>query len=159
MTSPFLRYANLRLLIQQPPTSLNFRSGVTANTAAWVIEAYAKGETVAAADLLPSVSPRSQILAGFLTRWAVLPQNVNWLAAASAFTWTDTGLASAGLTLGMSGRGFLGNLSDLPTKTSTWLEGEATILGLSEPFGPGGIGADLRAAGLEKLRIELQVPA
>ncbi len=158
MPSPFLQYANLRLLIRQPPTSLNFRSGVTANTAAWVIEAYAKGETVAAADL-PSVSPRSRILAGYLTRWAVLPTGGNWLAAASAFTWTDTGLAPAGLTLGMSGRGFLGILPDLPTKSGTWLEGEATILGLSEPFGPGGIGAELRAAGVEKLRVELQVPA
>lgn len=158
MPSPFQEIANLRLLVRQPPTSLNFRSGVTANTAAWVIEAYAEGETVAAADL-PSVSPRSRILTGYLTRWAVLPTGGNWLAAASAFTWTDTGLAPAGLTLGMSGRGFLGVLPSLPTKAGTWLEGEATILGLSEPFGPGGIGAELRSAGVEKLRIELQVPA
>ena len=157
MPSPFQDYANLRLLVRQPPTSLNFRSGVTANTAAWVIEAYTKGETVAAADL-PSVSPRSRILEGYLTRWAVLPQNGNWLAAASAFTWTDTGLAPAGLLPGITGRGFLGSLPDLPTTTGGQ-QGKATVISVAGAYGVGGIGAELRTALGDALTISLEVPA
>ena len=155
----FLEYANLRLLIGKPAAApANFRSGVPAGTGSWVVEAFARGETVAAADL-PSVSPRSRILAGYITAWANLPANTSWLAARSAFTWTETGLAPDDLRLGMGGRGFLGVLGGLPTREGTWLEGEATIIGLTEPFGPGGIGAELRQQLGDRIRIDLRVAA
>jgi hypothetical protein len=128
---------------------------VPSSTASWILHVFAKGDTVAAADL-PSVSPRTRTLAGYITGWATLPANTSWLTATSALSWNDTGLAPAGLITGASGRGFLGILEDLPTITSPGQQGEATILELGGTFGPGGIGAELRQQLGDAIRVELQ---
>jgi hypothetical protein len=48
-------------------------------------------------------------------------------------------------------------LPDLPTITNNGQQGEATILALADPYGPGGIGAELRQQLGDRIRVELQV--
>jgi hypothetical protein len=162
MATDFAPYANLRLLIPQPaeaPESL--RDGLPVSRGAWVIEAFAKAEQGAGRDAPgpPSIDPSKRILAGYITAWATLPAETDWLAARSAFTWDETGLAPDGLMVGMSGPGFLGALPDLPALTGNPQQGEATIQGLSGTFGSGGIGAELRAVTGDAITVELQVVA
>jgi hypothetical protein len=162
MATDFTPYANLRLLIPQPPTApANFRSGVPVGTGSWVIECFARAEQAAGrpGQELPSIDPSKRTLAGYITAWATLPANTSWLAVRSAFTWTETGLAPSGLLTGMGGRGFLGVLPDLPTITASGQQGEATILGLAGTYGPGGIGAELRDVLGDAITVELQVAA
>lgn len=155
MATDFAPYANLRLLIPQPVAAVSFRSGVPSSAGSWVLHVFAKGQTAAAADL-PSVSPRTRTLEGYITAWAPLPTGASWLAASSAFAWDTTGLAPQGLLPGASGRGFLGILESLPAIAASGQQGEATITGLAEPFGPGGIGAELRQQLGDRIRIDLQ---
>jgi hypothetical protein len=154
-------YANIRLLLPQPPAApANFRAGVPTATGSWVVEAFIKRLENKADDKpaigVPSIDPRRQLMEGYITAWATLPANTSWLAARAAFTWTDTGLAPAGLLPGANGRGILTVLSALPTLTQPAQQGEVTVLGLADPFGVGGIGAELRAELGDKIRIEFQ---
>lgn len=162
MPTDFAPYANLRLLIPQPVAApANFRSGVPIGTGSWVIECFARAQQAAGTPgaPLPSIDPSVRTLAGYITAWATLPANTSWLAARSAFTWTDTGLAPAGLLTGIGGRGFLGVLPSLPTIAASGQQGEATILGLAGSYGPGGIGAELREVLGDAITVELQVAA
>lgn len=162
MATDFAPYANLRLLIQKPaeaPESL--RDGLPASAGAWVIECFAKAPGGSGADGNgpPSVDPSVRVLSGYVTAWAELPAETDWLAARSAFSWDETGLAPAGLMVGMGGRGLLGVLPDLPVLTGNPQQGEATIQGLSGAYGPGGIGAELRTQTGDAITVELQVVA
>ena len=158
MATPLAPYANLRMLIPQPVAPADFRSGVPAADGSWVIEAFAKAVSPnAQAGSLPSVDPMRLLLEGYITAWAVLPEDTIWLAAGSAFTWDTTGLAPAGLLPGAGGRGILTRLSALPTLTQPAQQGEVTITGLAEPFGVGGIGDLVRSELGDKIRVELQV--
>jgi hypothetical protein len=159
VTTPLAPYANLRLLIPQPVTPANFRAGVPAAAGSWVLQCFAKAEMPNGrpGQDLPSIDPSKRALAGYITAWALLPANTSWLAAASAFTWTTTGLAPAGLAVGLQGTGYLGDLSALPTTASPAQRGEATITGLAGTFGPGGIGSLLRQELGDAITVELQV--
>lgn len=162
MATDFYPYANLRLLIPQPAaTPESLRDGLPASSGAWVIEVFAKAEQGAGRDAPapPSVDPSKRMLAGYITAWAELPANTSWLAARSAFSWDETGLAPVGLMVGMGGQGLLGVLPDLPAVSGNPQQGEATIRGLSGTFGSGGIGAELRAVTGDAITIELQVVA
>jgi hypothetical protein len=164
MATDLAPYANLRLLLPQPVAApANFRSGVPAATGSWVIECFVKRqdgkEYDKPFDPVASIDPRRQILDGYITQWAVLPANTLWIAARSAFVWTTTGLAPAGLLPGANGRGILTVLEQLPTLTQPALQGEATIVGLSDPFGPGGIGAEVRSVLGDKIRLNFQLAA
>lgn len=162
MPTDFASYANLRLLVPQPAeTPESLRDGLPVSSAAWVIEAFAKDEQAAGRDAPapPSIDPSKRVLAGYITAWAVLPEETDWLAERSAFTWDDSGLAPAGLLVGTRGQGILGVLPDLPTITGNPQQGEATIQGLSGVFGPGGIGGELRAVTGDAITVELQVVA
>jgi hypothetical protein len=161
MTTPLAEFANLRLLIPQPVAPANFRSGVPAATASWVIEMFAKSEAAGGqpGQSLPSIDPARRTLSGYITAWATLPANTSWLAAATAFTWTTTGLAPAGLAVGLQGTGLLGRLAALPTIAGPAQRGEATIVRLGGDFGPGGIGEILRAELGDAITVELQLPA
>lgn len=155
MATDFAPYANLRLLIPQPAAApANFRSGVPTSAASWLIHVFAKGGTTAAAAT-PSIDPRTRTLEGYITAFATLPANTSWLQATSGLSWDSTGLAPAGLLVGAAGRGFLGVLESLPTATGQ--QGEATITALGGQFGPGGIGAELRAQLGDAITVELQV--
>jgi hypothetical protein len=153
----FAPYANFRLLWTPPGEITDFRSGTPVAGTPVVIEAFLKGETGTPIQL-PSVGAAPRILNGYITAWATLPAQTSWLAAGSAFSWTDTGLAPDGLLPGVSGRGFLGSLPDLPTLTGGQ-QGEATVISVAGVFGIGGIGAELRAALGDALSISLEVPA
>jgi hypothetical protein len=48
-------------------------------------------------------------------------------------------------------------LPSLPTITAGGQQGEARILALMDPYGPGGIGSELRSVLGDRIRIELQV--
>jgi hypothetical protein len=161
--TPLAPYANLRLLIPQPVVPEDFRSGVPAPTASWVIEMFAKSETPGIDSRfnqqLPSIDPSRRTLSGYITAWAPLPDETSWLAAASAFSWTTTGMAPDGLAPGLQGSGYLGDLSALPTTTGPAQRGEVTITGLGGTFGPGGIGALVRQELGDAITVELQIPA
>jgi hypothetical protein len=156
MATNFAPYANLRFLWIAPGTITNFRAGVPAAGPSVVVEAFVKG-TAASPQELASIKPQSRLLEGYITRFATVPAQGNWLAAASAFSWTSTGLAPTGLLPGVEGRALLGTLESLPTIAAGGLQGKATIVGLMEPFGPGGIGAELRSALGDKIRLSLEV--
>lgn len=159
MPTPFAPYANLRLLIPQPQAlPADFRSGVPASTASWVLQVFIRGPE-AGGQPLPSTTPQVRSLSGYITAWAVLPAGTSWLAAASAFSWDTTGLAPTGLAAGLSGRGFFGDLSALPATSAPAQVGEASITGLFGRYGTGGIGAELRTRTGDAIDVELQVPA
>jgi hypothetical protein len=162
MATDFAPFANLRLLIpQQAAAPTGLRDGLPASSASWVIEAFVKAEQAAARDgaETPSVDPSRRVLAGYITAWALLPENTDWLAASSAFSWDETGLAPSGLIAGVGGRGFLGVLPDLPTLSGNPQQGKGTIIGLSGIYGPGGIGAELRPELGDAITVELHLVA
>ena len=157
MATDFAPYANVRILWTPPGTITNFRTGVPAAGAAIVIEAFVKGETGTAIDL-PSIGAAPRVLSGYITAFATVPAQTDWLAAQSAFSWDSTGLAPAGLLPGTKARGFLGYLEALPA-TTAGQRGEATVISVAGVFGVGGIGAELRAALGDAISISLEVPA
>ena len=157
MATDFAPYANVRILWTPPGTVSNFRSGTPAAGTPIVIEAFLKGETGTPVEL-PSIGAAPRTLSGYITAYATLPAGGSWLAAGSAFTWTDSGLAPEGLLPGVTGRGFLGSLPDLPATTGGQI-GKATVISVAGVFGVGGIGAQLRAALGDALSISLEVPA
>jgi hypothetical protein len=156
MATEFYEYSNVRLLIGKPAAVVNFRDGVPSSTAAWLIHVYAKGPTGGAAEL-PSIDPKTRVMGGYITAWAEVPAATAITAASSGFTWNDTGLAPDGLRVGMGGRGLIAKLEDLPLLTGPALQGEVSITMLSDPFGPGGIGSQIRELIGDKISIELQV--
>jgi hypothetical protein len=157
MPTDFAPYANFRFLWTPPGTITNFRNGTPSAGTPIVIEAFLKGQTGTAQEL-PSIGAAPRTLSGYITAYATVPGQASWLAARSAFTWTTTGLAPAGLLPGISGRGFLGSLSALPTITGGQ-QGEATVISVAGAYGVGGIGAELRAVLGDALTISLEVPA
>ncbi len=157
MPTDFAPYANFRFLWTPPGTITSFRSGVPAAGTPVVIEAFLKGETGTPVDM-PSIKAAPRVLNGYITAYATLPAQGNWLAAGSAFSWTDTGLAPDGLLPGIEGRGFLGSLEALPTTTGGQ-QGEATVISVAGVFGVGGIGAELRSVLGDALSVSFEVPA
>ena len=157
MPTDFAPYANFRILWTPPGTIEDFRSGVPTAGDPIVIEAFLKGETSPAQDL-PSIKAAPRTLTGYITAYATLPAQTDWLAAGSAFTWTDTGLAPAGLLPGVKARGFLGSLEGLPATTGAQI-GSVTIISVAGTFGVGGIGSELRAALGDALQISFEVTA
>lgn len=151
MATDLADYSNLRLLIKQTSVPTSLRNGVMTAGNSWIIDCYAKGEMLDAADLY-SVSPRSQILKGYITRWVQLPSGVNWILGGSGLQWNTTGLAPSGLMPGATGEGFLGQLD-----TTLGIKGTSTILSLADPYGFGGIGAELREEIGDSIRIQLQI--
>lgn len=152
MATDFAPYANLRLLWSQPAEITDLRSGIPAPAALVVIEAFLKGDAPTVQEL-PSLRTGTRMMAGYLTRWAPLPQGADWLAAGSSWSWTDTGLMPAGLAAEARGKAYLGPLDALPTLGG--LVGEATIMQLGGTFGIGGIGAELRTALGDAIRLSL----
>lgn len=158
MATDFLEYSNLRLLIPKPAAPVDFRTGVPPTAGHWVVHAFARGPTSGGAPL-PSVQPGTIVVSGYITATADLPPGGSWLAGGASFTWDESGLAPDGMRLGMGGRGFLGDLEDLPAMTGPALQGEATITSLGGLYGPGGIGGELRADIGDAITVELQVTA
>jgi hypothetical protein len=131
----------------------NFRAGVPAAGPAVVVEAFAKSQGRSEQDL-PGVMAGSLILEGYLTRWALLG-SASWLAAGSSLSWNETGYRPAGMLPGAEGKAVLTNLSALPTLADGTEQGQLRMLELSQPFGVGGIGIELREALGDKFRAAL----
>jgi len=153
MATDFAPYANLRMLWRPPGTITSFRSGVPAAGPAVVVEAFAKGSGRSEQDL-PGVKAGALILEGYITRWALLG-SATWQAAGSAFSWDETGYRPAGMLPGATGQAVLTNLTLLPTLADGSEVGQLRILELSQPFGIGGIGTELREALGDKFRAAL----
>ena len=153
MATDFAEYANLRMLWTPPGTITNFRAGVLAAGPAVVVEAFAKSQGRSEQDL-PGVVAGSLILEGYLTRWALLG-SASWLAAGSSLSWNETGYRPAGMLPGAEGKAVLTNLSTLPTLADGTEQGQLRMLELSQPFGVGGIGIELREALGDKFRAAL----
>jgi len=151
MATDLAPYANLRLLMKQPVVPVSLRNGPSSTASSWIIDCYAKGEMFDTADL-PSVNPRGQVLKGYVTQWAVLPSGGNWLVPSSQLQWNTTGLVPSGLRPGAIGDGFLGVLNSTDGR-----KGLATILAISDPYGIGGVGAELRQEIGDSISIQLQV--
>ena len=153
MATDFAPYANLRMLWQPPGTITSFRAGVPASGPAVVIEAFAKAQGRSEQDL-PGVKAGSLILEGYLTRWALLG-SASWLVAGASLSWTETGFRPAGMLPGASGQAVLTDLTVLPALADGAEQGQLHILELSQPFGVGGIGMELREALGDKFRAAL----
>jgi hypothetical protein len=153
MATDFAPYANLRMLWQPPGTITSFRSGVPVAGPAVVVEAFAKGSGRSEQDL-PGVKAGALILEGYITRWALLG-SATWQAAGSAFSWNETGFRPAGMLPGATGQAVLTHLTLLPTLADGSEVGQLRILELSQPFGIGGIGTELREALGDKFRAAL----
>jgi hypothetical protein len=153
MATDFAEYANLRMLWTPPGVITNFRAGVPAAGPAVVVEAFAKSQGRSEQDL-PGVMAGSLIVEGYLTRWALLG-NASWLAAGSSLSWDETGYRPAGMLPGAEGKAVLTNLSALPTLVDGTEQGQLRMLELSQPFGVGGIGIELREALGDKFRAAL----
>jgi len=153
MATDFAPYANLRMLWQPPGTITSFRSGVPAAGPAVVVEAFAKGSGRSEQDL-PGIKAGALIIEGYITRWALLG-SATWQAAGSAFSWNETGYRPAGMLPGATGQAVLTDLTLLPTLADGSEVGQLRILELSQPFGIGGIGTELREALGDKFRAAL----
>lgn len=153
MATDFAPYANLRMLWQPPGTITSFRSGVPAAGPAVVVEAFAKGSGRSEQDL-PGIKAGALILEGYITRWALLG-SATWQATGSAFSWNETGYRPAGMLPGATGQAVLTDLTLLPTLADGSEVGQLRILELSQPFGIGGIGTELREALGDKFRAAL----
>lgn len=145
MATDFAEYANLRFRWTRTNAPANLRNGVPTAGTTYVLQAFVKA-SAPSPDVLPQLTAGQTVLSGYLTAYATLPNGTSWLAAASAFSWTETGLAPDGLLAGAEGRALLGRLESLPTVAPGGVEGKATIRALQQPFGIGGIGAELRTA-------------
>jgi hypothetical protein len=153
MATDFAEYANLRMIWTPTGAITNFRAGVPAAGPAVVVEAFAKSQGRSEQDL-PGVMAGSLILEGYLTRWALLG-SASWLVAGSSLSWNETGYRPAGMLPGAEGKAVLTNLSALPTLADGTEQGQLRMLELSQPFGVGGIGIELREALGDKFRAAL----
>jgi len=153
MATDFAPYANLRMLWTPPGTITTFRSGVPAAGPAVVVEAFAKSQGRSEQDL-PGVKAGSLILEGYITRWALLG-NASWLVASASLSWDETGYRPAGMLPGAEGKAVLTDLTVLPTLADGAEQGQLRILELGQPFGVGGIGAELREALGDKFKAAL----
>ena len=153
MATDFAPYANLRMLWQPPGTITSFRAGVPAAGPAVVVEAFAKAKGRSEQDL-PGVKAGDLILEGYLTRWALLG-NASWLVAGASLSWNETGFRPAGMLPGATGQAVLTHLTVLPTLADGAEQGRLRMLELSQPFGVGGIGIELRVALGDKFRAAL----
>jgi hypothetical protein len=153
MATDFAEYANLRMLWAPPGVITTLRDGVPAAGPAVVVEAFAKSQGRSEQDL-PGVMAGSLILEGYLTRWALLG-SASWLVAGSSLSWNETGYRPAGMLPGADGKAVLTNLSALPTLADGTEQGQLRMLELGQPFGVGGIGAELREALGDKFKAAL----
>ena len=151
MATDFAAYANLRFLWPQPAAITTLRNGMPSPAALVVIEVFAKGET-GSPEQIPSLHIGTRTMEGYITRWAPLPSGASWLASGSSWSWTDTGLMPTGLAAEARGKAYLGPLDALPTLGG--LVGEVTIMQLGGTFGIGGIGAELRTALGDAIRLQ-----
>lgn len=152
MATDFAAYANLRFLWPRPATITTLRDGIPASSDLVVIEAFAKG-AAATPQEMQSLRYGTRVLEGYVCRYATLPAGGDWLSAGSSWSWTDTGLMPTGLAAQALCRAYLGDLASLPTRTDGGILGEVTILGVAGQFGVGGIGAELRAALGDAIRV------
>lgn len=152
MATDFAPYANLRFLWPQPAEITSLRTGIPAPAALVAIEAFVKGDAPTVQEL-PSLRTGTRVLTGYITRWAPVPAGADWLDSGAGWSWTDTGLMPAGLAAEARGRAYLGPLSALPTLGG--LVGEVTVMHLGGQFGIGGIGAELRTALGDAIRVSL----
>ena len=118
MTTPFAKYASLRLLWHRPTAAItSLREGIRPNTEAIVIEAYISelsgpnseeqsgGRNIGTAQII-----------GYITRWAQVPTGGNWLDSGKYWVWNDSGLRPQGFPRGEKLEAFMGNIAGLPTQ-------------------------------------------
>lgn len=78
----------------------------------------------------------------FLTRWAILPEQADWLDAGTSWSWDDSGLRPVGLVAGTRMEAWMGPLAELPITTN----GRRGWFTPGTFTGTGGIDAIVRAA-------------
>lgn len=150
MASPFATFPNARLAWQRPTSALSsLRNGTRpATTQTVIIEAFVEPAATGPAGVAHQQSGRtgtlqagqSRGLAGYITRWALLPSGADWLDAGSGWTWNDTGLRPDGLTASRDElQAALVKIEALPATTRGEI-GMLTIDQVGSPYGPGGIG-------------------
>lgn len=170
MATPFAEFANCRIAWLRPTAALtNLRDGTRpAVTTTIVLEAFvepsggatgqdskASGDSRGQSTLLGG---QSRSLAGYITRWAALPNGAGWLDAGTSWTWDDTGLRPEGLTAGQDEmQAALVSIADLPATARAEI-GTLVISQLGSPYGPGGIGAEVTAIAGEEISGMFRIP-
>jgi len=161
MASPFAEVANARILWDRP-TELpeDFREGWSGGTTdRVVVELFLKASQPSALDVASPEGRRSLVagadrsVSAWVTRWAVLPDGADWLAAGTGWTWTETGLLPAGLGPGRLALPLY--WGPLPPSTV----GHTCTLNIDQAggdYGTGGIGAEIRAEAGDQIIGSLQ---
>ena len=152
MADNFLDLSNIRLLWTPHGSVSTLRDGVPAAGDPVVIEAFMKGDGLSP-QAIGGKAEGTVKLSGYITRYALLPSGVDWLAASGAFSWQIGGLRPDGLLPSAQGPAFLGDLDSLPTIASGGLHGSFKLMDLGFPYGVGGIGAELRSELGDKLSL------
>ena len=156
MATDFADYANIRILWSPQPVIEDLRSGVPVATDHMVIEAFVKGDGPSPQEM-PSIKLHAINLDGYITRYATLASDADWLNAGSSLTWTETGLMPDGFRAEIRCQAIFGDLTVLPTISG--LVGSATILKAGGRYGAGGIGAELRGELGDAIQLSFAAPS
>jgi hypothetical protein len=143
MATPFAAFPNLRIVWTPLGAITDLREGVQEAGTPILIEAFAKG-VGRTEELTGGIRAGALVLDGYVTRYATMGAGQSITTAASAFSWTGTGLRPPGLLPGAIGEAFFGNVQGLPTVTPGAERGKVRFTVFSADFGVGGIGALVR---------------
>jgi hypothetical protein len=163
MASPFAEVGNARLLWLQPGSApANFRQGPAAvSTTRVVIEAFLRAVVPTSPMGSAAVEGRQSVVnavdrrvTAWIIRYATVPTGADWLAAGSAWTWTETGLLPAGL--GASRADLQCYWGPLPPSLATGRLGVFNLEQVGGDYGTGGIGAAVRAEAGDSIMGSLQ---
>ena len=146
MTTPFLQFANARMLFTRRTDRIpNFRDGARVPTEMVVMEVFAKLKLLRNQSAEAGAQElEEQVLSGYICRYAVVPSGTDWLSLGTAWNWDESGLKPEGLNSGQKVETFIGDLSGLPAREGSemgWTNLDTVVM----PFGVGGIGATLRS--------------
>jgi hypothetical protein len=160
MPTPFASFAAARLAWQRPTEALtNLRDGFRYAATETVVIDFFFEPGVGEGSMPPRArsddrnattiqASKSRTISGYITRWAVVPEDANWLDAGTGWTWNDTGLRPDGLTAGEDElQAALVSIANLPAIDRAEI-GTMTLDQLGSSYGPGGVGAVItRTAG------------
>lgn len=163
MASPFADLANGRLAWQRPTEPLtNLRDGFRHTATETVAIDFFFEPGVGEGSMPPRArsddrnattvqASKSRTISGYITRWAVVPDDANWLDAGTGWVWNDTGLRPDGLIAGDEElQAALVNITNLPAIDRAEI-GTLTLDQLGSSYGPGGVGALITEAAGEYL--------
>lgn len=147
MPTPLAEFANCRMVWHRPTSvRTSLREGMRSTTDTIVLEAKIKLQGPTGEQDSGGRSIGAGSCVGYITQWALIPVNSNWLEAGRSWTWNDSGLRPDGLSRGEKLEAFIGRLASLPAIG----QGEKGYITIATLMGEGGIDAIKREAAGDK---------